>query len=88
MYSLADTGRHWYLRVKEELIKVGATASSVNPGLFYRKEHYEIVGILACYVGDIILGGNKNFNLNFIDNYKNSFMFGLEETKAFTYLGI
>ena len=73
------------MQLQAQLIQV---YSSVNPGLFYRKEHYKIVGILTCHVGDIILEGNKSFNLNLIDNFKNSFMFGLEETKAFTYLGI
>ena len=36
----------------------------------------------------MIWGGNKNFNINVINNIKNTFMFGSEETKAFTYTGI
>ena len=36
----------------------------------------------------MIWGGNENFKINAIDNLKNTFMFGSEETKAFTYLGI
>ena len=35
VYGLADACRYWYLRVKEELIKLGANVSSVDPGLFY-----------------------------------------------------
>ena len=88
MYGLADVSRYWHLRVKEELIKLGANVSSVDPGLFYWKEHYKLVGILACHVDDMIWGGNENFKINVIDNLKNNFMFGSEETKAFTYLGI
>ena len=84
---LADAGRYWYLHVKEELIKLGANVSSFDPGLFYWKEHYKFVGILACYVDDMIWGGNENFTINVIDNLKNTFMFGLEQRKAFTYQG-
>ena len=53
------------------------------------KHHIEVVkGILACHVDDMIWGGNENFEINVIDDLKNTFMFGSEETKAFTYLGI
>ena len=88
MYGLADASRYWYLRVKEELIKLRANISSVDPGSFSWKEHYNLVGILVSHVDDMIWGGNKNFKINFMDNLKNTFMFGSEETKAFTYLGI
>ena len=53
MYGLADASRYWYLRVKGELIKLGANVSSVDPYLFYWKEHYNLVGILTCHVDDI-----------------------------------
>ena len=88
MHILADASRYWYLCLKEELIKFGANVSSVDLGLFYWKEHYKLVKLFACYVDDMIWGGNKNFNINVINNIKNTFMFGSEETKAFTYLGI
>ena len=88
VYGLADASWYWYTRVKEELIKFGAKVSSVDPGLFCWKEHYKLVGILACHVGDMIWRGNENFKINVIDNLKNAFMFGSEETKAFIYLGI
>ena len=76
------------MRVKQELIKLGANVSPVDPGLFYWKEDYKLVGILTCHVDDMIWGGNKNFKINVIDNLKNTFMFGSEEIKAFTHLGI
>ena len=88
MYGLTDASRYWYLRVKEELIKLGANVSSDDPGLFYWKEHYKLVGILACHVDDMIWGGNENFKSNVTNNLKNTFMFGSEETKPFTYLSI
>ena len=82
MYGLANASRYWYLHVKEELKKLGANVSSVDLGLFYWKEHYKLAGILAFHVDDMVWGGNENFKINVIDNLKNTFMFGSEETKA------
>ena len=67
MYGLAEASMYWYLRVKEELIKLGANVSSVDSGLFYWKEHYKLVGILACHVDDMIWGGNENFKFSVTD---------------------
>ena len=72
MSGLADSSRYWYLYLKEELIKLGANVSSVDLGLLYRKEHYKLVGIIACHVGDMIWGGNDNFNINVFNNLKNT----------------
>ena len=63
MYGLADAKGYLYLRVKKELIKLGANTSSVDPGLFYWKEHYKLVGILAGHVVGMIWGGNENFKI-------------------------
>ena len=35
VYGLADSSRYWYLRVREELFKLGAKTSSIDPELFY-----------------------------------------------------
>ena len=88
VYRLADASRYWCLRVKEELIKFGANVTSVDPCLFYWKEHYKHVGILACHIDDMIREGNENFKISVTDNLKNTFTFGSEETKAFLYLCI
>ena len=72
--------------MKEELIKLGANVSSVDPGLFYWKEQYKLISIRACHVDRMICLDNENFKINVIDNLKNTFMFGSEEIKAF--LGI
>ena len=37
--SLANARGYWYLRVKEELFKLGASISSTEPGIFFWKEN-------------------------------------------------
>ena len=59
VYGLAEASRYWHLRVKEELIKLGANVSSVDSGLFYWKEHYKLVDMLVCHVDDMVQGGNE-----------------------------
>ena len=60
MYGFAHASRYWYLRLYEKLIKLGAAHKS-DPGLFYWKKHYKVVGIVACHVDNMIWGGNENF---------------------------
>ena len=67
VYGLSDASRYWYLWVKEELIKPGANVSSVDPALFFRKENYKVIGIIACHVDNMIWGGNENFKKSLIN---------------------
>ena len=76
VYDLADTSRYCYLCVREEIARLGAKLSSVNPGIFYWQDDSGLTGILACYVDDIIWGGTEYFKTNFRDNLKSTFKFG------------
>ena len=49
VYGLANASRYWYLRVKEELVTLGAKLSRVNPGIFYWQDDSGLIGILACH---------------------------------------
>ena len=86
VYGLADASRYWYLRVREELFKLGAKISSIDPGLFYWRENNTLVSILACHIVDMILGGNQYFKETIIATLKETFSFGPEEMDAFTYI--
>ena len=72
MYGLAETGRYWYLYVKEELIKLGANEHWKE---HYWKEHCKLVSILACHVDDMIWGSNDNFKITVIDNLNNTWAY-------------
>ena len=88
MYGLADASRYWYLRVREELLKVGAKISSIDPGPFYWRANNTLTGILACHMDEMIWGGNQYFKETIITKLKEIFNFGSEETEAFKYIGI
>mgnify|MGYP001796156622 CR=1 FL=1 len=88
VYGLADASRFWYLRVREELMKLGAKLSRVDPGIFYWKENDKLIGVLACHVDDMIWGGTDDFKGSIIKKLKEIFHFGSEEVESFTYIGI
>ena len=56
-YGLADAPRCWYLRIREELINLGAYASKLDNGIFIFKLHGNLFGLIVLYVDDIMWSG-------------------------------
>ena len=61
VYGLADTTRDWYLRVRDEFLRLGGEVSSFDPALFYWRVGPDIRGILGAYVDDFLYAGSKVF---------------------------
>ena len=87
MYGLADAPRYWYLKVKEELCKLGARPSQLDQGIFIFHNQIEIIGIIILFVDDIIWAGKPIFS-SVNNKFKNLFHVGTENSEAFTYVGI
>lgn len=62
VYGLADAPRQFYLRLRQELIKLGVTPSPFDNGLFYWRVGDALHGILVCHVDDIMWSGTKNLS--------------------------
>ena len=88
VYGLSDASRHWYLRVKEEILRLGCEVSQLDQGLFLFFRDGELHGILTCFVDDIVYGGDCEFEESVISNLKLSFAIGAENSQAFSYVGI
>jgi hypothetical protein len=58
IYGLRQAPRAWYLRLKEEMEKLGWTVSGADPALFVRRENGEVFYALV-YVDDIELAGPR-----------------------------
>ena len=43
LYGLKDASRHWYLKVKDALVKAKCTQSLLDPGVFYFKPNDRLV---------------------------------------------
>ena len=60
-YGIADTGRHWYLRVLKEMKSLGGHQAKLDSVLFMWHEDGNLIGIMAIHVDDFLFGGNDFF---------------------------
>ena len=87
-YGLADAGRHWYNRLKKELLEMGMEICKFDKALFMYYENTKLSGLLACHVDDIIFGGEPNFHKHVISKLRSVLVIGVEENTNFKYLGL
>ena len=62
VYGLADGSRFWYLKFREDLIKLQATPCSLDQAIFtWYDTKGNLIGITICFVDDVICGGDDYF---------------------------
>ena len=88
VYGLADAPRVWFLRLKEELLKLGVSISTYDQGLFYWHSSKGLEGILVCFVDDLLWGGSQTFEDKIIMKLRNIFDISKENSRIFKYIGI
>ena len=62
IYGLEDASRYWYLKLKEKLVNLGATPLMLDQGIFLWFSNEAMIGIMACFVDDVMWGGTDAFN--------------------------
>ena len=75
------------MKFREEIIKLGAKPSQLDQGVFIWSIDNKPVGIMVCFVNDILWGGHRNF-INIINKLKQTFHTGTEHSQGFNYIGI
>ena len=88
VYGLSDASRHWYLRLREELLKLKAIPSLLDHGIFFWFTDGELIGVMVVFVDDLLWAGTKSFEMYVIIPLQTTFSFGPESSKAFVYIGI
>ena len=88
IYGLADAGRHWYLRVVEVVVDLGATQSKIDKSLFIWKFNGKTAGVIAVHVDDFIYGGTQMFLDKVIKRIFEIFYVGSQEHMCFKYIGM
>ena len=88
VYGLSDASRVWYLRVKEELFKVGTEMCKYDEAIFYWRSQNILQEIISCHVDDFCWGGTELFKKKVIDVIKEKFHISQEESSVFKYVGI
>ena len=87
IYGLADASQYWYLKFREELIKLGANLCQLGQGVFIWSINSKPVGIMVCFVNNLLWEGNRDF-IYIINKLKQTFHIGAEHSQAFNYIGI
>ena len=88
VYGLTDASRVWYLRVVDELDKLGASISQYDKAFFTWKSGKTLQGLIAMHVDDFIWCGTDQFENTIINSVRTTFKVSKESKKAFRYLGV
>ena len=87
-YGLVDAARHWYDRVKTEILNVGCIVSMYDPCLFYKKDSRgDVYGLIATHVDDFLWAGNVSFKCEVIDKLNEVFDVRSSQKTPFSYSG-
>ena len=87
-YGLADAGRHWYVRVREELKQLGGERLAMDQSVFVWHDDRDIIGIMVIHVDDFIYGGSDAFQEKVIGRFREIFQVGSEESCSMKYIGV
>ena len=68
VYSLIDASRSWYLTLREELIKQGASPSKYDQAIFTWYFENKLQGIIATHVDNFCLAGSETFENKVINS--------------------
>ena len=88
VYGLADAPRKWYLRLTQELKRLGCTQHKIDKGLFVYTLQDKLVSVLTCCVDDIAYGSTPVFCDNVLNTLQQTFDIGTFNSTAFKYVGI
>ena len=77
IYGLDVASRYWYLKLREELIRLGATPIQLDQGFFIWVKGNKPIGIMACFVDYVLWGGNTEFE-NIVNKLKQIFYISSE----------
>ena len=87
-YGLADAGRHWHIRVKEELLQLGGQPLALDQSVFVWHEDGICVGVMVIHVDDFIYGGTDTFQERVVCRFRKVFQVGSEESVSMKYIGV
>ena len=88
VYGLCDAARAWYIRVKDELIKLGVEKCPLDNSFFFWHVGGVLEGAICLYVDDFLFTGTHNFIETIINKLMNKFKIGSTGKVNFTYVGL
>ena len=75
------------MKLKKELIKLGSLPATLNKGIFILAKEHKAIGIITCFVSDVLWGANKEFSY-IIKQLKSTFKIVAEHKEMFEYIRV
>ena len=86
-YGILDGGRLFYLKMEEELKKLGLHKVHADGALFTYVKDDKFSGFVACHVDDLLMGGDKRFEEEVEKKLLDTFQYSKMEKGNFKYCG-
>lgn len=87
IYGLNDASRSFYLKLVENLIRLGCKRSKFDYAVFLYHQGNQLEGVIGGHVDDLTYAGTNVFYKNIIQPLKNYFKFGKMSAESFKYVG-
>ena len=88
VYGLTDSGREWYLLVRNTLISAGYVGSDYDASLYTYRQGETLLGIVSVHVDDFLITGTAQHVQTTVDVLRKAFTVGSLKQDAFTFLGL
>ncbi len=85
---MCDAPKSWFIRLKDEVKKLGLTPCDLDPALSYWYKNGKLEGIMCVHVDDILWGGSENFIKEVIVELESMLTIGSLEKINIKYLGL
>ena len=86
-YGVLDGGRLFYLKLSERLMELGLHKVHSDGALFTYVKDGKLQGLIAIHVDDLMMAGNKRFQIDVEEKLQEFFKFSKVERNSFTYCG-
>ena len=83
VYGLNDASREFYMKVKEELLKVGCKCSQLDQAVFTYYDSDTLEGIIMSHVDDFFWAGTEKFRTTVIEKIRSTFKISSENSILF-----
>ena len=88
VYGLADSGRLWYKRLREEILRLGCKELTGDGACFHMSRNGQTIGLLGAHVDDLIYGGTPEFEEIVIKPLMETFNISKTDYDTFVFCGM
>ena len=88
VYGLNDASLTWFFSVKNELLLLHCTQSSIDKALFHFYDGNILAGLFILHVDDFLYAGSDCFKKTVINPLFSKFLVGCQGVDCFKYIGL